>query len=151
MDPGSDGQTAWLATYGANSKFIITMRLDGPSHGPFVFSKGTFRHVQGSNPQPLLQALAKALNAKAVPVPRKTVQVLPFDVAILGANQSRSSREGGGFASKPAGTWIPTKIFLADGEGEVYLNLDPASGIGEFSIKDDDYGDIVLRELASVL
>ena len=43
------------------------------------------------------------------------------------------------------------KISLSGGEGEVFLNLNPATNNAEFSIKDADYGDIVLAELAKVL
>jgi len=40
---------------------------------------------------------------------------------------------------------------LGDGSSEVFLNLNPALGKGEFSIKDPEYGDGVLQELAKVL
>jgi hypothetical protein len=45
------------------------------------------------------------------------------------------------------------KIFLPKGgdDGEVFLNFDAVLGKGEFSIKDSDYGDYLLRELAKVL
>jgi hypothetical protein len=45
------------------------------------------------------------------------------------------------------------KIFLGEGEGEgeVFLNLNPVLKKGQFSIKDPEYGDIVLAQLASVL
>jgi len=45
------------------------------------------------------------------------------------------------------------KIFLGkgDSEGEVFLNFNSALGKGEFSIKDSDYGDFVIAELAKVL
>jgi hypothetical protein len=45
------------------------------------------------------------------------------------------------------------KIFIGDGDqqGEVFLNLNPVLRKGQFSIKDPDYGDIVLAQLASVL
>jgi len=33
----------------------------------------------------------------------------------------------------------------------VFFNLNPVLGKGQFSIKDADYGDIVLRQLSSVL
>jgi hypothetical protein len=35
-------------------------------------------------------------------------------------------------------------------EGEVLLNLNPVLGRGEFSIKDEDYGDYLLRQFAKV-
>jgi len=45
------------------------------------------------------------------------------------------------------------KIFIGEGDqkGEVFLNLNPVLGKGQFSIKDPDYGDTVLGQLASVL
>ena len=70
-------------------------------------------------------------------------------MAILGTDVTLEPR--GGFSAKPGGGWITTKVFLSDGEAEVYLNLNPSIGIAEFSIKDEDYGDIVLRELATIL
>ena len=102
------GHTAWLATYGEGSKFIVTLRLGAPSQGPFQFATGAFRRVEGSNSQPLLSALAKALGAKTTPAPRKAVQVLPFNVAILGTKRTRLSAEGG-FTSNPPGTWVVTR------------------------------------------
>jgi hypothetical protein len=68
---------------------------------------------------------------------------------ILGENQSRSS--DGSFSDKLRGDWIAMKIFLANGEGEVFLNLNPGASKAEFSIKDSDYGDVVLAELARIL
>jgi hypothetical protein len=45
------------------------------------------------------------------------------------------------------------KIFLgkSDGPAEVFLNFNDVLHKGEFSIKDADYGDDVLGELAKVL
>jgi len=45
------------------------------------------------------------------------------------------------------------KIFIGKGdqEGQVFLNLNPVSGSGPFSIKDPEYGDIVVARLAEVL
>jgi hypothetical protein len=45
------------------------------------------------------------------------------------------------------------KIFIGEGEqeGEVFLNLNPVLKKGQFSIKDPDYGGIVLARLAEVL
>jgi hypothetical protein len=68
---------------------------------------------------------------------------------ILGDHQSRSS--SGSFSHNPGGNWIATKIFLAGDQAEVYLNLNPELHQAEFSIKDADYGDAVLAELAKVL
>ena len=48
--------------------------------------------------------------------------------------------------------WIVLKLFLPKGgdKGEVFLNLNPVLGRGEFSIKDEDYGDYLLRQFAKV-
>ena len=67
--------------------------------------------------------------------------------------QHQSQATDGGFFANPPGNWTPMKIFIGEGdqEGEVFLNLNPVLAKGQFSIKDPDYGDIVLRQLASVL
>jgi hypothetical protein len=51
------------------------------------------------------------------------------------------------------GNWTPMKIFIGkeDQEGQVFLNLNPVSRRGQFSIKDPEYGDIVVARLAEVL
>ena len=36
-------------------------------------------------------------------------------------------------------------------KGEVFLNLDVPDGLGELSVKDEDYAVIVVTELAKVL
>jgi hypothetical protein len=46
------------------------------------------------------------------------------------------------------------KLFLPKGghdQGEVFLNLNPLLGKGEFSLKDSDYGDYLLKQFAQVL
>jgi hypothetical protein len=68
---------------------------------------------------------------------------------ILARNQTRSS--DGGFSARPDGDWIAMKIFLSGDQGEVFFNLNPVLGKAEFSIKDPDYGDFVIGELAKVL
>jgi hypothetical protein len=79
------------------------------------------------------------------------VTTLLFKYVSFGENQSRSL--DGGFFTKPPGNWRPGKIFIGHGEqeGEVFLNINPVLKMGEFSIKDPDYGDVVLAQLASVL
>jgi len=147
----------WIATYsskGKTAKFRIEL---GSAHAGddedkalhVSFGKGHFLSEPGSDASVLLADLKKALEAKTIPNKIARVDSLPFDLAILGENQSRSA--DGGFNTKPAGDWIAMKIFLANGEGEVFLNLNPVANKGEFSIKDPDYGDIVIAELAKVL
>ena len=111
----------------------------------------------GSLPNPELDAsvlladLKKALEAKTLPLKVERVRNLPFQFVSLGKHQSQAF--GGGFNAKPPGNWTPMKIFIGEGEqeGEVFLNLNPAIKKGQFSIKDADYGDIVLAQLARVL
>jgi hypothetical protein len=97
-----------------------------------------------------MKSLSIALGGKGkIPI-TKRVNRLPLELAVLGIKQSRVSHDGG-FTSKPAGDWIVLKAFLANGDGEVYLNLNPEKGVGEFSLKDEGYAEVVLREVASVL
>jgi len=153
----ASGLRQWLATYaaaGKTAKFRIEL---GPSHAGddqdkalhVSFGKGRFLSEPGSDASVFLVNLKTALEAKTVPNKVTRVASLPFEFVILGENQSRTS--DGGFNAKPPGDWMPMKIFLAGGEGEVFLNLNPATNRAEFSIKDPDYSDIVLAELAKIL
>jgi hypothetical protein len=151
------GSRQWLATYAAAGK-IAKFRIElGPGHAGdeedktlhVSFGKGRFLGEPGSDASAFLVDLKKALEAKTLPNKVVRVTSLPFEFAVLGENQSRSS--DGGFNTKPPGDWTAMKIFVADGEGEVFLNLNTAGNMAEFSIKDSDYGDIVLAQLAKVL
>jgi hypothetical protein len=113
--------------------------------------KGRFIAVPGSDASVLLADLKNALEAKTFPKHSKRVATLPFTFVTFGNNESQSS--GAGFSPKPAGHWTPMKIFIGEGEqeGQVFVNLNPVSKKGQFSMKDQDYGDIVLSQLAGVL
>jgi hypothetical protein len=154
--PISDGdEIVWLASHQSAkgiAKFKISIQIKSQSGGSiFTFSEGSFIRVADSKSAGLIGQLVSALSAKKIPASSKKVDLLKFNLAILGVDRSRSGGNKGGFTSEPKGSWIVTKIFLADGEGEVYLCLDVANGVGEFSIKDEEYGDIVVKELARVL
>ncbi|MCI0349312.1 MAG: hypothetical protein L0Z53_07800 [Acidobacteriales bacterium] len=143
---------SWSATYhhaGKIARFTIELERDRESigHG-MTFGKGRFRSQAGSDASIFLERLKTALEAKRAPKKVTKVARLPFDFVVLGEQLSRSSN---GFSGEPRGDWIAVKLFLADGEAEVYTNLNPAIGKAEFSIKDSDYGDAVLAELAKVL
>jgi len=151
----TSGSRQWLATYGAagkTAKFRIEL---GPGHSGneedktlhVSFGKGRFLSEPGSDASVFLVELKRALEAKTLPDKVVRVTSLPFEFAILGENQSRTT--DGGFNTKP-GDWMAMKIFLAHGE-EVFLNLNTAANKAEFSIKDSDYGDIVLAQLAKAL
>ena len=146
--------TLWRATHksrGHLAVFRVELNRTTKSSGgpiPMRFGKGRFLAEPGSDPTALIQALKKALQAKAPPAKPRRVAELPFEFAVLGRGDHREP--DGSFDSNKKGTWITLKLFFGD-EGEVFLNLNPVSGKGEFSIKDSDYGDYVVSRLAQVL
>jgi hypothetical protein len=166
--PSSNGSSLWLATYAsqgkvAKFKFELDKAAGGDSGGAgdiqIESGTGSFQAVPDSDASVLLADLKEALEAKNLPAHVKKVSSLPFTYAILGENQSLSSKDG--FSSKPPGHWTAMKIFIGSGEqigsseeideGEVYLNFNPVMKKGQFSIKDSDYGGYLLAKLAAVL
>lgn len=142
-------QAAYVAE-GKTARFEIELTVARPSGQlPFAFTKGKFIAVPNSDASAMLVALQKTLQAKAIPSNPARVAELPFRAVVLGDHVSHSSN--GGFAVKPPGNWTTTKLFLGSGEAEVYLDLNPVLAKGEFYIKDQQYGDAVLQELAKVL
>jgi hypothetical protein len=150
----------WLATYtsqGKTAKFRIELRpaksIKDKELVDFDIQSGAGRFiaVSGSDASVLLTDLKNALEAKTLPSHSERVATLPFTYVTFGNKQSQAS--GGGFNAKPAGHWTPMKIFIGEGEkeGQVFVNINPVIKKGQFSIKDQDYGDIVLSQLASVL
>jgi hypothetical protein len=129
---------------------LVLKKLGGEL--PVSFSRGALIRENDSKPVEFLREVAKVLEAKHYK-PGKRADRLDLTLAILGQNLSRGSgtnQIAGGFTSEPAGDWITTKVFVADGEGEFFLNLNPKQGIGEISIKDPEYGNIVLKELSRI-
>ena len=156
--PNAHGTVTWTASYASNqgvTRFQIQIPpTQGSSSDPSIsFGKGSFLAVTGSQPSALLEALKPALEAKQLPRKVAHTTELPFTYAILGTGMSRN--KNGGFDLKPGGSWTAMKIFLTvpgkDEEAEVFLNLSASSKKGEFSIKDPDYGDDILGQLARVL
>lgn len=138
---------------GKTARFRLQFKQNRAMAGeiPIAPGEGKFLAVAGSENSILLRDLKTALDAKKIPTSSPRVKELAFDAIVLGENQSRNS--SGGFAETPPGDWILIKIFLPKGgdDGEVFLNLNPVLGKGEFSIKDSDYGDYLLKEFAKVL
>jgi len=156
----SNGSTQWMAIYtsqGKTAKFRIEFgpekaaRTKDPKAVPVSFGTGRILAEPGSDSGALLPDLAKALEAKHAPARVKRVSFLPFTFVNIGTDLSQAP--GGGFNAKPSGHWIATKIFIGedDQEGQFFLNINPATNRGQFSIKDADYGDIVISRLAQVL
>jgi len=159
--PSNDGSRRWLAAYSdqnETARFTIEIdpstSMDSEMGGSIKVSSGTgaILAVTGSDASTMLVALGKALEAKHVPAHPQRTSRLPFTYVILGENNSQAA-SGGGFSVKPGGHWTAMKIFIGDGkdEGEVFLNFNPVSRKAQFSEKDIDYGDTVLRKLATVL
>jgi hypothetical protein len=149
----------WIATSRANGNKPFKFRLEllfkaTQGNSRFAFSKGAIIREKDADGQQFLAEVARAIESEvAAPMTSELVDRLEFSTAILGTSLSRGTSGNtvaGGFTSSKPGNWSALKLFLADGEGEVFLNINPIAGIGEFSTKDPDYGEVVLRELATV-
>jgi hypothetical protein len=153
--PLNNGTTSWICTYsgrGKTANFVIEFGSSTPAKSdiPMAFGKGRFVAVQGSDASSLLQALKTSLEAKKLPRNPARLKSVPFTYVNLGENMSRDAN---GFGNKP-GHWTAMKLFFndaGDNESEVFFNLNPVIRKAEFSIKDEDYGDQVMAELAKVL
>ncbi len=151
---GQQSETSWLysVVYNKQGKvahFQVEFHLSSQPNSGMRFGKGRFISEPDSDSSVLLADLKKALDANHIPANKIRVRELPFEVAILGEHQKRN--DDGSFADAGDGTWVAAKLFLRDGEDEVFFNFESAGGKGEFSMKDPDYGDGVLQELAKVL
>lgn len=154
-----------LADYGAAQRYDCTFNNEGKTaHFQFEVTSqaqsvdpsidsasGRIIAVAGSDASVLLRRLRKILEAKSLPAHTERVAEIPFAAVILGTDNSHA--KDGGFFTKPSGHWTAMKIFIGrkDDPAEVFLNFNPVLHKGEFSIKDPDYGDDVLKELAKVL
>jgi len=69
------------------------------------------------------------------------------ETAVLGVNMARSPE--GGFGGKRKGTWTATKWFLSDdiSETEVFFNFSLVDKRAEFSEKDEEYREGLVRQL----
>jgi hypothetical protein len=157
----SEGSTQhWLATYvskGKTAKFRIELGVSTPLNDKeskeFDIQRGDGRFIAEpeSDASILLEDLKNVLEAKKLPSKPQRVKSLPFIFVGLGNNYSQAPN--GGFNAKPSGNWNLMKLFIGQGEreGDVFLNLNPVIKKGQFSIKDAEYGDNLLAQLARVL
>lgn len=160
IEPAQDsncpsGNRCFLAKY-QQQQTIAQFRIEfapspRKSKDEFItaFGHGRIVSVEGSDSSLLLQSLKRALEAKNLPKKVQRKPYIGFEYAELGNRLSHAPN--GGMNVNPPGNWSATKLFLGGDEGEVFLNLNPVLRKGEFSIKDPDYGDFVLAELAKVL
>lgn len=156
----SDGPSEWdpskpadwlcsVTTGKQGAKFRVHIDALRPMEREMFSGKGRFIAEPGSEASEYLQHLKSALSAKQFPTNAKRVESLPFEIVVLGRNRAHKTPIG---FSGP-GSWTAAKLFLGQGdtESQVFFNLDPAHREGEFSMKDEEYGDAVLAELAKVL
>lgn len=154
------GQLKWLATYtsqGRTAQFRIELgpqkHVAAKGSDDFSFSTGEGRFVAepGSDSSVLLADLKNALEATSVPRNVQRSESIPFTFVVIGEQLSQA--RGGGFNAEPAGNWKTIKLFFGKGkqEAEVFLNINSVIGKGQFSMKDPDYGDLVIAQLARVL
>jgi hypothetical protein len=151
------GAKRYLATAEETCRFEITIanvKSSGKSEFDFAFADGLLKRQAEADCFGFLKGIARSIGfRKALPSPPPEDE-LKVSFAILGSHLSRSTHNpnvAGGFSLKPPGDWTATKLFLADGEGEVFLNFSAKEGVGEFSYKDKDYADTVVTELAKVM
>lgn len=155
-----NGSLQLMAIYtsqGRTARFRIefgpakTVGAKDPKDFPMKVGAGRFVSVPGSDASVLLFDLKKALEAKALPSKVQRLESIPFTFANIGENLSQAP--SGGFNAEPSGNWTAIKIFIGEGEqeAELFLNLNQVTKKGQFSIKDSDYGDLALAQLARVL
>jgi hypothetical protein len=161
IEPALEPHTSvWIGTYhsqGKTARFRFQLGPAKTSDYPIpnvrvTSGRGKFTSVNGSEADVLLNDLKIALEAKKVPAKVPRVAELPFTYVTFREHQSQALSDGG-FNNKPRGHWTVSKIFIGEGEHECefFLNFNPIMKKGQFSIKDPDYGDEILEQLAKVL
>lgn len=151
---------AWIGTYvsqGKTARFRVEFGMPD-QRDPVVknlsisFGRGRFVAVKGSDASVLLVDLKKVLEAKKLPVRVQRVGELPFTYANFQKTQTTSSSSDG-IRSQPDDEWTAIKIFLGEGdrECEFFINFNPVLKKGQFSLKDEEYGDEAIAQLAKVL
>jgi hypothetical protein len=157
--PSTDGSEQWICTYnsaGKTARFKIDFGVPESIPGktaadpPVKSGEGTLLPEPGSDSSVLLADLQKALHAKTAPKPPQTKTSVPFTYIAIGENLSEAAN---GFSANPPGNWTARRIILGDGdrESEIFLHLNAGAKKARFSMKDPNYGDLALSELAKVL
>jgi hypothetical protein len=155
--PQSDTKLRYLATYRKNNKiarfsieFFPQKSLEPAMGLPIRSGRGSFIADQKSDNSELLGDLKPALAAHAVPTRDIRVRELPFEFVFLGENSELG--KDGGLIVTSTGHWVGAKLFLGPHqEAEMFFNFEKPGGRAEFSMKDEEYGDALLKELAKVL
>lgn len=156
VGPPEDTRRRYMATTDDPApacKFeVIVEHSRRTSDAPFSIAGIALRRQPGSDCTALLSRVSKQLDySGSLPNPALADEVSGA-IAIFAAGQSRTEGPDGTatYSSTPAGGWLDGKLFVAEGEGEVFLAMSERDGIAEFSIKDQDYAPIVVTELARI-
>jgi hypothetical protein len=160
--PNENGANVWQAFYisqGKSAHFKIELgpakeeKKDPKDPPNLSIATGAGRLVSepGSDASVFLTDLKKALLAKSLPAKIQRAPSIPFEFVKFGDHLSPAS--GGGMSVDPPGNWVSMKLFFGEGddESQVFLNLNPVDGVGQFSLKDEEYGDLLLAQFAKVL
>jgi hypothetical protein len=141
--PNSDPNVAF--TVGVLSK-------SGDGNAPVAWGKAVLIVKDREAGARFVELFSKAFSTKLPSPPKQAHTPAPFSIgtAILGENVTRT--EQGGFFGRGGG-WTATKWFPEeDGRSaEVYFNYNAAKREGEFSEKDDNYGDDLVAIFAAAL
>jgi hypothetical protein len=152
LDPGPGGVSRYLASVGTpvHCEFEIAIEPAKPTEDArFSFASAELIRRPQADCREFLRGLSAYLGFTGNLPMLPPAERVSATIAILGTNYSRAGE--GGFSASPTGHWTAAKLFLADGEGEVYLNLNSRDQVGEFATKDEEYAAEVVTELAKIL
>lgn len=156
----ADGRETWRLEFAPESdagriELEFTLTEVAESSDPRLrMGIGTLRSCGEGNGRTFLDALAAALGTEVGTRAADFAESLRFDVGILGSDLAMQAAEPGGstfagsFTDRPAGSWVLTKFFLAEGEAEVFFALDARAGRALFLPKDSEYAEAVVQEIA---
>jgi hypothetical protein len=133
--------------------FDFAFRISAPFNpdSTIPVASGSLRRVVGADGRAFLQALARAFGADTVLKSVARADSLRIQVAVLGMRLLHApgkSVYAGEFTADHPGDWVVTKLFLADGEVEVFLAVNTHSGEAQLLAKDPDYANAVVGEFA---
>jgi hypothetical protein len=148
----------WTARYVSPSgidEFEIELQIAEPvAPKPFAHGAVIFRRRANSTRGTILADLSRCLGLRTVPTAGAPLNELRCDMSFMGSRLTRGAGPdmvAGSFTTLPPGDWIVGKVFFADGEGEVFLAVNPVERRGEFLSKDPELSEAVARELGRVI
>jgi hypothetical protein len=156
LSTSSRQQRAWRLTFdstkaGAAFEVVLNVPANMNPDSALAITHGVLRRVSGGDGAAFLYSLARAFGADSVPRAAVPADSLMLDVGFLGTRLSHSSGKwvyAGEFTSAPPGNWIVTKLFLAAGQAEVFLAIEPTTGEAQLIAKDPDSANGVVAEFA---